>query len=317
MYEADARRDRNDQPGTASGFVPRPRSRTERKEPSVVTFLSRMFFVEKEVEIVITTRHQIRQDEDQKRLKRVPLRSEVAIPQVMPPVFRTGDLIALFLLNVFWVTNITPIAAGGPAGFLYWIVCGGAFFIHCSLVMAQLAKMFPHEGSILNWTAHALGARWSFFVGICAWLPGILSIVNAAAACISWVQALDSQWLIQPWQQGFAILVLQSHLQGSSRGQEHRLRRKQDVQDACPQTLFQPALIATGHRRPRSKALRQLAPGGTGPCDPEHTFHDEAMIGGGTARRWLLRGQERTQLLPVLVRERRDPQQPQGSRWVH
>jgi glutamate:GABA antiporter len=175
-----------------------------------VTFLSRTFFVEKEVEIVITTRQQTRQDEDQRRLKRVPLRSEVAIPQVMPPVFKTGDLIALFLLNVFWVTNITPIAAGGPAGFLYWIVCGGAFFIPCSLVMAQLARMFPHEGSILSWTAHALGARWSFFVGICAWLPGILSIVNAAAACISWVQALNSQWLTQPWQQGLAILVVLS-----------------------------------------------------------------------------------------------------------
>jgi glutamate:GABA antiporter len=152
---------------------------------------------------VITIPHQSRNDEDQRR---VPLRSEIAVPQVMPPVLRTSGMVSLFLLNVFWVSNITPIAAGGPAGFLYWIVCGGAFFIPCSLVMAQLAKMFPHEGSILNWTAHALGARWSFFVGICAWLPGILSIVNAAAACISWVQALNSQWLIQPWQQGLAIL---------------------------------------------------------------------------------------------------------------
>ncbi len=157
---------------------------------------------------MITTPQQTRQGEDQRRSKRVPLRSEIAVPQVMPPVLRTGDLIALFLLNVFWVTNITPIAAGGPAGFLYWIICGGAFFIPCSLVMAQLAKMFPHEGSILIWTAHALGARWSFFVGICAWLPGILSIVNAAAAVISWVQALNSQWLTQPWQQGLAIVVI-------------------------------------------------------------------------------------------------------------
>ena len=109
-------------------------------------------------------------------------------------------------------------------------------------------------------------------------------------------------------------LVLQSHLKGSSGGQERRLRRKQDLQDACPQTLFEPALIAAGHRRPRSKARGQFPPGGTGPCDPEHGFHDEAMIGGGTARHRLLWGQERTQLLPVLVCERRDPQQAQG-RW--
>ena len=152
---------------------------------------------------MITTPQQTRKDEG-----RVSLRSEIAVPQAMPPVLKTGGMVSLFLLNVFWVSNITPIAAGGPAGFLYWIVCGGAFFIPCSLVMAQLAKMFPHEGSILIWTAHALGARWSFFVGICAWLPGILSIVNAAAACISWVQALNSQWLTQPWQQGMAILVI-------------------------------------------------------------------------------------------------------------
>ena len=114
-----------------------------------------------------------------------------------------------------------------------------------------------------------------------------------------------------------ASLVLQSHLKSSSRGQERRIRRKQDMQDVCPQTLFEPALIATGHRRPRSKALRQLAPGRSGPCDPEHTFHDEAMIGGGTTCRWLLWGQERTQLLPVLVREGRDPQQPQGGWGVY
>ncbi len=148
------------------------------------------------------------QHEELRHSKYVSLLSEMSVPQVMPPVLKTGDLLALFLLNVFWVSNITPIAAGGPAGFLYWIICGGAFFIPCSLVMAQLARMYPHEGSILNWTAHALGARWSFFVGICAWLPGILSIVNAAAAVISWVQALNTQWLTQPWQQGMAILAI-------------------------------------------------------------------------------------------------------------
>jgi amino acid transporter len=126
----------------------------------------------------------------------------------MPPVLGTGDMITLFLLNVFWVTNITPIAAGGPAGFLYWLLCGTTFFIPCSIVMAQLARMFPHEGSIFNWTYHALGGRWSYFIGLCAWLPGILSIVNAAAAMISWVQAIHSQWLIQTWQQGLAMLVI-------------------------------------------------------------------------------------------------------------
>ncbi len=138
------------------------------------------------------------------------LSSETYLPQVLPHHLGTRDLVALFLLNVFWVTNITPIAAGGPAGFTYWILCAALFFIPCSVVMAQLAKLFP-SGSISTWTHHALGRRWSFFVGICAWLPGILSIVNATAATISWVQALNSTWLTQTWQQGimmFVVLIL-------------------------------------------------------------------------------------------------------------
>lgn len=126
----------------------------------------------------------------------------------MPPLLGAGDLTALFLLNVFWVTNVTPLAAGGSASFTYWLIGGLLFFIPCSLVLAQLAALFPHEGSIYNWTRHALGPRWAFFVGICAWLPGVLSIVNAAAAFVSCLQALHPDWLVQSWQQGLAIFAV-------------------------------------------------------------------------------------------------------------
>ena len=164
--------------------------------------------LEKECYVLVHEPLQAPPQEGQERISHAPLISEAALPRLMPPVLRTRDLVALFFLNVFWVTNITPIAAGGPAGFLYWIITGAAFFIPCSLVMAQLACLFPYEGSILTWTAHALGARWSFFIGLCAWLPGILSIVNAAAAVISWVQAIKSDWLTQTWQQGLAMLAV-------------------------------------------------------------------------------------------------------------
>src|SRR5579875_2184803 len=136
------------------------------------------------------------------------LPSERAIPQLLPPVLGTGDLLALFFLNVFWVTNITPIAIGGASGFLYWGICGLAFFIPCSFVMAQLAQMYPTSGGIVTWTYHALGSKWSFFVGICAWLPGILSIVNAAVAVISLIQAVQVSWLDQTWQQGLALIAV-------------------------------------------------------------------------------------------------------------
>jgi amino acid transporter len=133
------------------------------------------------------------------------LLSEQYAPRVLPRLLGTGDLTSMFLLNVFWVTNVTPLAAGGPASFSYWLIGGMLFFIPCSLVLAQLAAIFPSEGGIYAWTAHAFGPRWAFFVGICAWLPGVLSIVNAAAAFVSCLQALNSSGLVASWQQGLAI----------------------------------------------------------------------------------------------------------------
>lgn len=133
------------------------------------------------------------------------LLSEQYCPRVLPTLLGTGDLTSLFLLNVFWVTNVTPLAAGGTASFTYWLIGGTLFFIPCSLVLAQLAALFPSEGGIYAWTAHAFGPRWAFFVGVCAWLPGVLSIVNAAAAFVSCVQALNPTWLVASWQQGLAI----------------------------------------------------------------------------------------------------------------
>jgi amino acid transporter len=126
--------------------------------------------------------------------------------QVLPRLLGSFDLVSLFLLNVFWVTNVTPLAAGGAASFTYWLIGGLGFFIPCSLVIAQLAALFPTEGSIYTWTRHALGPGWGFFVGICAWLPGVLSIVNAAAAFVSCLQALNASWLVPSWQQGLVII---------------------------------------------------------------------------------------------------------------
>ncbi|GHO77184.1 hypothetical protein KSD_49550 [Ktedonobacter sp. SOSP1-85] len=126
----------------------------------------------------------------------------------MPAVFGSVDMTGLFLLNVFWVTNVTPLAAGGAVSFTYWILCGLLFFVPCSLVMAQLAYLYPSVGGIYNWTYHILGSRWSFFVGLCAWLPGILSMINACAAIVSLLQAINGSWFPFPWQQGCVIGVL-------------------------------------------------------------------------------------------------------------
>src|SRR2546425_7174589 len=99
----------------------------------------------------------------------------------------------------------------------------------------------------------------------------------------------------------------------SSRGKEGSLGRQQDLQDASPDPLFHPALIAAGHGRPGSEALGQFAPARASMRDPEHTFHHQAMIDRRTPCRRLLWRQEWAHLLPVDVRGGGQGRQTDGS----
>lgn len=96
-----------------------------------------------------------------------------------------------------------------------------------------------------------------------------------------------------------SYLVLQSHITESSRGPERSLGRKQDLQDARPDALFAPALLATGHRRPGPKVLGQFTPGRAGSGDPQHACDDQAMISRRASCLRLLWRQEGGQLFEV------------------
>ncbi len=136
-----------------------------------------------------------------------PLASEEYVPRALPRHLRTRDMICLYIMAVFWISNVTGVATGGTAAFTYWLICSVAFFIPCALVSAQLGAMFPNEGSIYNWTYRALGKRgWAFFVGFCAWLPGVLSLVSAADVIVNCLQTLNPNWLPSAWQQGVVII---------------------------------------------------------------------------------------------------------------
>jgi amino acid transporter len=161
-----------------------------------------------EKEFTMTIVHSASRSEETLLLQEGSLESERYLPQVLPAVFGSGDLTALLVLNVFWVSNITPISAAGPVAFLYWIICAAGFFVPCSLVMIQLAAILPHEGGLYNWTWHCLGKTWAFFVTLCTWLPGVLSILNASVIVNSCLQAANAHWLTDPWQQGCAILLV-------------------------------------------------------------------------------------------------------------
>ena len=144
-----------------------------------------------------------------------PLFSEQYVPETMPQFMSAFDLTVIFTLALFWISNVTSTVIGGAAAFTYWIFGAVAFFIPCCIVCAQLGAMFPYEGSIYNWTYRAfgtfnqgLGNFMSFFVGMCAWLPGLLSIVSAADVIVSCLQALNPAWLPETWQQGLVIIAV-------------------------------------------------------------------------------------------------------------
>ena len=138
--------------------------------------------------------------------KDTPLASEEYVVKAMPPILGTLDMTAVYLVAIFFIVNAVSDAAGGAAGFTYWLLCGLTFFIPCAIATAQLGVMFPHEGSLYNWTHKALGGYWSFFIGFCAWFPGILVIVSGADGVITCIQALNANWLTAAWQQGLVII---------------------------------------------------------------------------------------------------------------
>ncbi len=137
-----------------------------------------------------------------------PLPSETYIVQALPGILRQSDLIAAFVLIIFFVTNVVSVVAAGASSITYFAIGAVVFFIPCSIVTAQLGVLHPHEGSLYNWTHKALGGYWSFFVAFCAWFPGVLVMISASDALVGFLQGLSPDWLHAPWQQGLVICVV-------------------------------------------------------------------------------------------------------------
>ncbi len=137
-----------------------------------------------------------------------PLPSEEYVPRALPTVIGRFDMLALYVCSLFLFTNAVLSAAGGTVSLLYMAIGVLFFFIPCVMATAQLGVMFPHTGSLYNWTYKALGSRWNFFVTLCFWVTGVLAAVTGADAFVTVVQGLNNNWLTDPWQQGAVILTI-------------------------------------------------------------------------------------------------------------
>ena len=134
--------------------------------------------------------------------------SEEYVVKTMPSILGKFDMIAIYLMIIFYATNAATAVAGGAAAFTYLLIGAVTFFIPCVIATAQLGVMFPHEGSLYNWTHKALGGYWSFFVAFCAWFPGVLVLISASDVIASYLNGLNANWLTQPWQQGVVIIAI-------------------------------------------------------------------------------------------------------------
>ncbi|HWZ19439.1 MAG TPA: APC family permease [Ktedonobacteraceae bacterium] len=136
------------------------------------------------------------------------LPSEEYSAKAMPKVAGPLGMIATYVLIIFFITNTPSAIAAGAGTFTFWIVGGLTFFIPCAICTAQLGHMFPHEGSLYNWTHRAFGGYWSFFVAFCAWFPCILLMIVAADGVVGYLQGLNPNWLQAPWQQGLVLILI-------------------------------------------------------------------------------------------------------------
>src|ERR1700694_1217256 len=136
------------------------------------------------------------------------LTSEENTVQTMPKGANASGLAATFVLISFFITNVPSAVGAGAGTFTFWVVGAITFFIPCVIATAQLGHMFPHEGSLYNWTHRAFGGYMSFFVAFCAWFPCVLLMIDAADVIVGYLQGLNPHWLVQPWQQGAVLIVV-------------------------------------------------------------------------------------------------------------
>lgn len=143
-----------------------------------------------------------------KRRREEVLPSEDYVREAIPHRLGTFDMTMIFLMIVFFINNPVATVGAGTAAFTYWIIGALVFFLPCIIATTQLGTMFPHEGSLYNWTYKALGNFWSFFVGVSFWVAGMLGMVGSAAIAVTFLQGLNGNWLAEPRLQGVLIVLI-------------------------------------------------------------------------------------------------------------
>ena len=114
--------------------------------------------------------------------------AEIIPPRILPKVFTTLDLVAIYVLVIMFIPNASAIQGAGAAGFLYWVLAFVTFLIPGAFIVGELGLMFPEEGSIYVWTNKAMGDFWGYFAGWMAWFPGMFVLGLTASLFAAFAQ---------------------------------------------------------------------------------------------------------------------------------
>src|SRR5258708_14245162 len=136
--------------------------------------------------------------------------------ELFPRLLSSVDLLVLFISIVLFVPNPSVVhapPASGAATFLYWVIGTIPFLIPGAIVAGQLNRFMPVDGSIYVRKHRGVGPLLGFFAGFCAWFPGVLVLLSAAASILTLVQGIGVQlggtnvnWLATTWQQGIVVI---------------------------------------------------------------------------------------------------------------
>ncbi len=133
-----------------------------------------------------------------------------------PQLKRTFGLWDLVLFNTTAIVGLrwlSSAARTGPYSLTLWILAMLLFFIPQGLVVIALAKRFPEEGGIYDWTKRAFGPFHGFFCGWCYWVSNlsyIPSLLLSGVAAGVFVAGPDWQWLAKDpaVASGIALMML-------------------------------------------------------------------------------------------------------------
>jgi len=98
------------------------------------------------------------------------------------------SLVLLIVAAIDSIRNLPAAALFGSSLIFFFLFSALVFLIPISLVAAEFASRYPHEGGVFHWVRHAFGPKaalvaiWLQWINTMVWYPTILSFIAGTAA---------------------------------------------------------------------------------------------------------------------------------------